>query len=88
MVLKQIERVLRIIQIYHLEILEKNFSSSRLIQAVNLLPDITSLKIHSLSTDETTNANEFVILSSMKKRSKIISVYLEEIGDIRVLDFF
>ncbi len=40
MVLKQIERVLRIIQIYHLEILEKNFSTSRVIQAVNLLPAV------------------------------------------------
>ncbi len=64
-----------------MEILEKNFSTSRLIQAVNLLPDITSLKIHSLLVEKTSNANEFFISSSMKKRSKMISVYLEEIGD-------
>ena len=39
MMLKQIERVLTIIQIYHLKILVKNFLTSQLIQAINLLPD-------------------------------------------------
>jgi hypothetical protein len=35
-----------------LEILDGKISIHVLIQAVNLLPDITTLEIHSLSTDE------------------------------------
>ncbi len=46
---KQIERVLRITQIYHWEIHEKNFTAPLLIETVKLLPDITTLKVHSLS---------------------------------------
>jgi len=87
---KQIEHILRITQIYHLEILEKDFLMPYIIEAVNLLPNITTLKIHSLSTDGTTKLTdkEFTMFYSMHLRSKITKVYFEEIGDIRVLDFF
>ncbi|CAF4894768.1 unnamed protein product, partial [Rotaria sp. Silwood1] len=46
--------VLIMSKIYHLEVPAKKVSIPALIQAVNLLPNITTLKIHSLSTDETT----------------------------------
>lgn len=83
------ERILTITQIYHLEILEKNISIPVLIRAVNLLPNIITLKIHSLSTNETTEltVKELYILFSMKEKSKITKVHLEEIGDDRQLDF-
>ncbi|CAF1370837.1 unnamed protein product [Rotaria sordida] len=60
-----------------------------LIQAVNLLPDITTLKIHSLSTDETEelNVKRLLILCSMKETSKITKIYLEEIDNVQELDF-
>jgi hypothetical protein len=82
---KEIERVLTITQIYHLEISEKIISIPVLIQVVNLLPD----KIHSLSTDETKEltVRELFILCSMKETSKITKVYLEQIGDVQELDF-
>jgi hypothetical protein len=86
---KEIERVLTITQIYHLEILEKKISIPVLIQVVNLLPDITALKIHSLSTDETQEltVKELFIVCSMEETSKITKVYLEEIGNVQELDF-
>jgi hypothetical protein len=86
---KTIERVLSISQIYHLEILQKKVSMSVLIQAVNRLPDITTLKIHSLSTDKTTElpVKELLILCSMTETSKITKVNLEEIDNLQELDF-
>lgn len=89
MVQKQIEHVLRIAQIYHLEIFEKNFSISRLIQITYLLPDIITLKLNSLSAIEsiTIPFDEFSMLVLMNKTSKIAKVYLEEINDIQELDF-
>jgi hypothetical protein len=86
---KEIQRVLTITQIYHLEILEKKISIPVLIQAVNLLSDITTLKNHSLSTDEPIEltVKELLILCSMKETSKITKIYLEEIGDVQELDF-
>ncbi|CAF4126580.1 unnamed protein product [Rotaria sp. Silwood2] len=86
---KEIERVLTITKIYHLEILENKISIPALIQVVNLLPDITTLKIHSLSTDETTELTlkELLILCSIKQTIKITKVYLEEIDDVKELDF-
>ncbi len=89
MVQKQIKHVLIITQIYHLEILEKNFPLSLLIQVVNLLPNITTLKIHSLPTIETIRItfDDFSLLRSINKTSKITKVYLEEIGDVRQLKY-
>jgi hypothetical protein len=86
---KEIKRVLTITQIYHLEIREKKISIPVLIQAVNLLSDITTLKLHSLSRDETIEltVKELLILCSMKETSKITEIYLEEIGDVQELDF-
>ncbi|CAF3670838.1 unnamed protein product [Rotaria sp. Silwood1] len=87
---KEIERVLTITKIYYLEILEEDLSIPVLIQIINLLPNITTLKIHSLSTDKTTELTlkELLILCSMKQTSQITKVYLEEIGDIhKELDF-
>ncbi|CAF1479062.1 unnamed protein product [Rotaria sordida] len=50
---------------------------------------ITTLKIHSLSIDETTELTlkELLILCSIKGTSKITKVYLEEIDDVKELDF-
>ncbi|CAF4650978.1 unnamed protein product, partial [Rotaria sp. Silwood2] len=42
-------RILTIAQIYHLEITEENVYVGTLIEDVSLLPELTTLKIHSLS---------------------------------------
>ncbi|CAF4684268.1 unnamed protein product, partial [Rotaria sp. Silwood2] len=45
----KIKRVLTVVQIYHLETLEEDISIDNLIQIINSLPDLISIKIHSLS---------------------------------------
>ncbi len=77
-------RVLTIAQIYHLEIPEEKVHISPLIQAVNLLPELTTLKIHSLSLYEPRmlNSEELLILSSTEDTSKITKVYLEKMTEI------
>ncbi|CAF5163855.1 unnamed protein product [Rotaria sp. Silwood1] len=54
------------------------------IQLTNLLPDLITLKIHSLPSDETTSFSfeEFCTVASFKSYSKIAKVYIEEINDI------
>ncbi|CAF4688854.1 unnamed protein product, partial [Rotaria sp. Silwood2] len=88
-IFEETKHILTITQIYHLKILEKKISIPVLIQVVNLLPDITTLKIHSLLTDETTEltVKYIFILCSMKEKSKITKVYFKEINDIQELDF-
>ncbi|CAF4971459.1 unnamed protein product [Rotaria sp. Silwood1] len=88
-VFKAIEHILTITHIYHLDILQKKISIPALIHTVNLLPDITTLRIHSLSIDETNKLTiqQIRILCSMKATSKVTKVYLEEIGNIQEFDF-
>ncbi|CAF3862441.1 unnamed protein product [Rotaria sp. Silwood1] len=88
-IFKKIQYILTVTQIYYLEILEKNISIDLLIQLINLLPDLTTLKLHSLSIDETSEltANEVFILCSMKETSQITKVYLEEINHFKQIDF-
>ncbi|CAF1638498.1 unnamed protein product, partial [Didymodactylos carnosus] len=49
---KEPPRVLTIAQIYHLKISEEKVRISVLIEAVNLLPELNTLKLHSLSLYE------------------------------------
>ncbi len=77
-------RVLTIAQIYHMEIPEENVHIGALIQAVNLFPEVNTLKIHSLSLYEPRmlNSEELLILSSTEDTSKITKVYLEKMTEI------
>ncbi|CAF0898109.1 unnamed protein product [Rotaria sp. Silwood1] len=88
-ILKEIERILTITNIYHLEIFEKEMSIPILIQIVNRLSEITTLKIHSLSTDNTAQITleEIDMLFLMKNTSNITMVYLEQIDDVGHLRF-
>ncbi|CAF3432024.1 unnamed protein product [Rotaria sp. Silwood1] len=60
-----------------------------LIQIVNRLSEITTLKIHSLSTDNTAQITleEIDMLFLMKNTSNITMVYLEQIDDVGHLRF-
>ncbi len=89
MISEKIERGLTIIQIYHLNIFQKNFSIPVLIQLIHLLPDLIILKIHSVLLDNTTELTmeEVLIFGSKKVTRKITKVYVEEIGSIRQLNF-
>jgi hypothetical protein len=89
LVRRNTRRVLTIAQIYHLEIPEEKVPVSTLIEAVNLLPELETLKIHSLSLYEprSLNSEELIILSSIEDTSQITKVYLETMNEIKEFDF-
>ncbi|CAF4202579.1 unnamed protein product, partial [Rotaria sordida] len=84
-----INRILSIGQIYYLEIPNKKIFIGILIQIIDLLPELNSLKIHSLSLSEPRDLceDEVDICSSMEETSKITNVYLEKMIDITEVYF-
>ena len=82
-------RVLTITQIYHLEILEEKVHIRVLIEVVNLLSELDTLKIHSLSLYERRmlNSVELITLSSLEDTSQITKVYLQKMNEIEEFDF-
>jgi hypothetical protein len=72
-----------------LEILSENVHSNVLLETVNSLPELNTLKIHSLSLYEPRmlNDEELIILSSIEDTSQITKVYLEKMNEIKELDF-
>jgi hypothetical protein len=82
-------RILTIAQIYHLEISAENVPINVLLETVNLLPELNTLKIHSLSLykPRMLNEKELIILSSIEDRSQIRKVYLGKMNEIKELDF-
>jgi hypothetical protein len=82
MIFDEIERVLSITQIFHLNIIEKQISTRILIKLIILLSDLITLKLHSLLLDKFTG-EERRIISKMKFQSKITNVYLEQINNIK-----
>ncbi len=89
-VIMDINHILTVAHIYHLEIPEEKVFVGRLIQITNSLRELQSLKIHSLSLRRSrdTNTEELLILCSRSSTSKITKVYLEkmiEIGDFYFL---
>jgi hypothetical protein len=84
-----IKRVLSIEQIYHLEISEEFFFIGILIQVINVLPELSTLKLHSLSLDQPRNLcfEELVMFCSTDSTSKITKVFLGILNDIKDLHF-
>jgi len=76
-IFKFIKRVLNIAQIYHLEIFELQ-TAALLIQILNLLPELRSLRIYSLSYDQPKTLNEEEFHSFLCSRKKITKVYVEQ----------
>lgn len=72
-----------------MEILEEQIFNGVLIKTIDLLPELVSLKIHSLSCDQPRELceDEVDILSSMEETSKITKVYLEQIIEITDIYF-
>ncbi|CAF4973866.1 unnamed protein product, partial [Rotaria sp. Silwood1] len=82
-------RVLTVAQVYDLEIPKEKIFIGTLIEIVNLLPEINTLKIHSLSLYEPRmlNSEERCTFSSIKDTSKITNVYLEKMNEIEEFSF-
>jgi hypothetical protein len=71
------KRILTIGQIYHLEFSKSKIFTGLLIQIIDLLPDVITLKIHSLACREPANLS----------KNKISKVYLHELDNMDQLDF-
>ncbi len=84
-----ISRALTVAQYYHLEIPENEIFNGALIRAVALLPELTTLKIHSLSLYEPRDLceEEIDIFLSTEDTSKIVKVYLTEMNEIQEIYF-
>jgi len=84
-----IKRSLTIAQIYHMEISQEKIFIGTLIQAIHLLSELDTLKIHSLLLDQPRYLcfEEMIIFCTTEDTSKITKVYLEEINDINDIHF-
>jgi hypothetical protein len=84
-----INYILAVAQIYHLEIRKRKVFIDTLIEIINCLPELNSLKIHSLSLYEPSNSyeEEGDTSCSTEGTNKITKVYLEEINDIQDIYF-
>ena len=68
-------RILSIEQIYHLEIPPENIDINLLLETINLLPELNTLKIYSVSLYERRILNnKEIILSSIEDTSQITKV--------------
>jgi hypothetical protein len=76
-----VKQMLMITKIYHLELLNIRVFSQSLILLLRLLPDLNSLKIHSLLVKESQMLNEEdrINFDNLKITNKIKKVYIESI---------
>ena len=80
--------VLRVAQIYHLVVLEKNISTDILIEILLKLPDLLSIKIHSLSLEKSQIPYlKEEIAIQLSTTFTIIGLILEQMNDISEINF-
>ncbi|CAF3025305.1 unnamed protein product [Rotaria sp. Silwood2] len=86
---KKIQRILTITQIFYLNILENHILTSVLIKLLDELPDLIVLAMHSLSFDKTKDSSvrTYDDIYSMRDKSKIKKVYIQEINNKKDFDF-
>jgi hypothetical protein len=89
MIFDETKRILTIKKIFHLDIVEKHISDHILTQLIKLLPDLITLKLHSLSLDEERESDDKNCSTdrSMKTGSKITKVYFEQMYDIKQFNY-
>jgi hypothetical protein len=75
-----IENILDVTRIYHFEIPEEEILLDILIQMINALPQVTTLKLHSLSIDQVTDSEteEPIVFPMTTSTNRITKVYLEK----------
>jgi hypothetical protein len=80
LLIMHIENILNVTQIHHLEILEEKLCIDILMQITNSLPQVTTMKIHSLSLDPARDSetDELIIFPSTKSTNQITKVCLEK----------
>jgi hypothetical protein len=77
-----IKRALKIAQIYYLEIIEEKISIEKLIKIIELLPDLHTLRIYSLSLHQSKT-----LFSKTKNTGNITKVCLEQLNSVNDIDF-
>jgi hypothetical protein len=84
LVVTDIETVLSVTQIHHLEISEK-VGIDILVQFTNALPKVTTMKLHSLSLDKArdTETEELIVFPSRRSINQIRKIYLETVSNIK-----
>ena len=84
LVVRDIEKILSATHVYHLEISEKQIPIDILIQITNALPDVTTMKLHSLSLDqvEHSETEQPLIYPSTISINQITKIYLEKVSKI------
>ena len=84
-----IKRALKIAQIYHLIITRENISIAILIQTIQLLPDLQTLTIYSLSLDpyRPFSSKELRKFSRTKNNGKMTKVSLQRLNSVNDIDF-
>jgi hypothetical protein len=82
LVIRDITTILTATQVYHLEISEKKILIDILMQITNALPQVTTMKLHSLSLDEAEHSEteELMVFPSTISINQITKVYLENIS--------
>ncbi len=84
LVVTDIKNVLMVTQIHHLEICEK-VGIDVLMQFTNALPQVTTMKLHSLSLDKAIDSetDELIVFPSTTSTNQITKVYIEKIFAIK-----
>ena len=84
-----IKRVLKIAQIYHVTITRKNISIGILIQIIELLSDLQTLTIESLSLDQSKpfSFKELRQFSRTNNTGKMTEVSVQQLNSINEIDF-
>jgi hypothetical protein len=80
LLIMHIKNILNVTQIHHLEISEEKLCFDILMQITNSLPQVTTMKLHSLSLDQARDSetDELIIFPSTESINHITKVYLEK----------
>jgi hypothetical protein len=84
LVIRDITTILSATHVYHLEISQEQILIDILIQITNALSEVTTMKIHSLSLDQTEHSEteELMVFPSTTSTNQITKVYLEKMSTI------
>ncbi len=85
----ELQRILTAVQLYHLEIRDIEMPVDKLLQIIDLFPNLISIKIDSLSlTQDDVSCEPIVNIShSTKNTDKITKIYLDNITEMKEIYF-
>ncbi len=80
LLITDIKTILNVTQIHHLEISHEKTLVDILMEITNALPQVTTMKLHSLSLDQARDSetDELIVFSSTESINQVTKVYLEK----------